>query len=358
MTKSRKKTSRFPWNDTLNDLDAREFGRGNLAAAPAGNRELGVEVECEGENLPPTAPAGWTVHQDGSLRRQRPNDVAYEYVFRQPETRNDTYTMLDRLDDAFTNADVHLYEESPRTSVHVHVNQIGLTVKQICNQVTLYVCLEELLSEYCGKHRMGNLFCLRACDSDHIIETLTTALRDDRWARVADEHMRYAGLNLASLFKFGTLEYRSMRCTRDFTAIKKWVDILCRLKDKALEFENPQAIIEAVSVRGPAQFVVDVLGHTHGAMVMASSDYHKRLFDGMRIAQDLAYAVSWEPNGDKLSTGWTGAEVNDEPMPAWEQPLRVPTPRLRVPTRAINMLNNIPVLRNMDMIDDPENGDF
>lgn len=368
MTKSRKKIYRYAWNDTLGEINSRDgYTDRNLGTMLKGGRELGVEVECEGTNLPMEPFNDWAVHNDGSLR-QLGGRVSAEYVFAQPMSRGDTMVMIDRLDDVFTQRNVELYEDSPRTSVHVHVNQRGLTIKQICNQVVLYLIFEELLSEYCGKHRMGNLFCLRAVDSESIVETLVDALKTNRWGNVADDHMRYAGMNLASLFKFGTIEYRSMRCTRNFMVIKKWVDVLCRLKDKALTYDNPRAIVEQASMLGGRAFAADVLG-VHAMLIMGSVDFDRILMLGVRIAQDLAYAVDWAENPKTVEAGWTGAEprpvdddgdvivpvVPGEPQPprgrrmAGDVPLRWAQEVLAAqPARAINPLGNIQFNVNAD----------
>lgn len=256
--------------------------------------EIGLEIECEGMNLF-TAPISWWItHPDGSLRAYKEHQPI-EYVLRKPVSREDVPKALDYLAKKLKQAGSHIHE-SHRTSVHVHVNCQDLTIKQIYQYWCMYTVFEEILVAFSGPDRPGNLFCLSSKQAEYQIKVLEDSIRTENFQELFSDNLRYTSCNTASLGKFGSLEFRSMRGTVDQDLIQMWVDLLLILKDKALEYDNPREIVEDFQSLNSEGFLNKVFGKRGDILAMFKSrpDRHKLLWDGLRLMRDVAMSIEWE----------------------------------------------------------------
>lgn len=248
--------------------------------------DVGIEVEMEGTNLPQIG-EHWNVERDGSLRGE-----AYEYVFNSPKTLSEAQEALSQLDKALTHNKSKVLD-SGRAGVHVHVNCGSLSQIHLYNFMTLYFCLEQLLVEWCGESRVGNRFCLRGCDAEWQVEEIAEAARrGDERRRFARDDLRYASMNVKALPQYGSLEFRAMRCTRDMSLIYRWAGMLVGLRDHATSFFDPRDVVSTLSMGGGEAFVVNALGD-FAPEVMSLEGWEEKLYDGVRTAQDLAFARDW-----------------------------------------------------------------
>ena len=189
--------------------------------------EVGIEIEVEGRNLPKIQsilPATWNYHNDGSLRGE---DNA-EYVLARPLSFSDVPAAVNDLWDKFKKYETVL-DDSNRTSVHVHLNVQTFHMNRLCAFAALYFSVEELLTEFCGENRVGNLFCLRAKDAPNIITCFKRLLREEVGPGSIAENFKYGGLNVYAISKFGSLEVRTMRGVSDADSVIQWVSILQRI---------------------------------------------------------------------------------------------------------------------------------
>lgn len=255
-----------------------------LRRGAATKGDLGVEIEVEGENLPHTQ-TYWRMDHDGSLRGE-----AIEYVFDKPRSLKGTKEALDYLHKKFV-AQNSTFHETVRAGVHVHVNAQELTIVQLYNFLTLYMLLEELLVSWCGPSREGNLFCLRTCDAEFLLDCLKESARSRDVSLLNTDDLRYASMNVRALFSYGSVEFRAMRSTPDFDLVYKWAEILLGLREVAKEFEDPTHIISTFSEQGPVPFVNAVI--KDAGVLEGVDDWDGKLFSGMRNAQDLAYCTNW-----------------------------------------------------------------
>lgn len=263
--------------------------------------EVGLEIECEGTNLFNTPVSYWSCHQDGSLRPHGEHPPI-EYVLRKPLNREEIPKALAYLT-AKLKATGSSIDDSPRTSVHVHVNCQKLTLKQVYQFICLYLIFEDLLVSFSGPDRIGNLFCLRAKDAEYQIIVLEQAVQKEDYRELFSNELRYSSCNVASLGKFGSLEFRSMRGTVDSKLIQQWVDILLLLRDKALEYSDPREIVEDFISSSPERLFSKVFKSRPdlGAELSIGSDLHTSLWDGLRLMRDVAYAVDWQEAKKKYS---------------------------------------------------------
>ncbi len=248
--------------------------------------EIGIEIECEGHNLVEELLTYWKCMKDGSLRGEN-----QEYVLRRPVAREGVAKVLNYLNKKL---EVHGSElaRSDRTSVHIHINCLPLKIKQVYNFICLYLIFEELLVGYCNKSRECNLFCLRARDAEFLITMLKKACLTDNYWLLRTDQLRYAAMNVSALFKFGSLEFRALQGTVDPNIIQTWVALLLCLKDKAIEYDAPGEILYEFSRRGADGFLGDTFGELRG--VITKGDVNQSMYEGARLAQDIAFARDWE----------------------------------------------------------------
>jgi len=213
----------------------------------AGDIGLEIETEClKRYDYVPGLGDYWGVHNDGSLRH-----IGVEYVFSRPYTIDGAeykaaLEMFDRQSKAVK------FESSTYTSIHVHLNVTREEVKTIANFLTIYFIVEELLNQYCGPDRDGNLFCLKTSVAESTFHTAKDLIESaDAGAdflrhavsKLNNTQLKYSALNLYALRHFGSLEVRTHPGSSDVGIIDRWVHILWSLMLYARRHKNPQTIV-------------------------------------------------------------------------------------------------------------------
>lgn len=269
--------------------------------------EIGIEIECEGTRLFREPLAYWGCHSDGSLRGVDGEDPV-EYVLRDPLSRNNIPKALSYLSSRLKTAKSDI-RDSHRTSVHIHFNCQQMTLKEIFTFVCLYLIFENLLVDFSGPERVGNLFCQRAKDSQYWVHSIVEAFRNGDFSRVFDDNLRYTSCNTASLDKFGSLEFRSLRGTVDTELIQNWIDILCVLKDKSKQFSDPLKLYEAFYEAETDGFFNRIFGDSPKLKRLleqsSSVPIQPSMSQGSIFVRDIAYSIEeWSsPLAEKKETG-------------------------------------------------------
>ena len=259
--------------------------------AKAVKGEIGVEIECEGTHLFDAPIQYWACHPDGSLR---PTDghPPVEYVLKKPLDRAEVTAALTYLTSKLKQAGSQV-RNSHRSSVHVHLNCQQMNLREILNVVCMYLFFEHSLVEFSGQERVGNLFCLRAKDAQYWVRNIVEGLRSGNFAGVYHENYRYTSCNTASLAKFGSLEFRSMRGTVDQELIQNWIDLLCHIKDKAAEFQTPLQMYEMYSTMEPMEFFRHIFRSKPNLQRLLSETacLESGMNEGSIFVRDIAYAI-------------------------------------------------------------------
>jgi len=227
--------------------------------------DYALELEVEGTSLPDVFNAYWETTIDGSLRGE-----AKEYVSKGPKSIKQLDNALKNLNDRFQDSD-SVINQSYRTSTHVHQNVLHLEMEELFTLIYLYYLYEELLVTFSGENRKGNRFCLRLRDAEGVIENILNTFKQNSKflkrvshrkvdAEIWGNSCRYSALNLASIAKFGSLEYRSLRGTTDRETITLWVKLLDCLKNAAIFFKTPLSVKDCLDNNGVADLSLKVFG--------------------------------------------------------------------------------------------------
>ena len=261
-----------------------------------GDAEIGIEIEMEGGGLELDGmkiPA-WLQKFDGSLR-----GTSMEYVMRGPVKREDVKAALSQLETIAKESGA-TFRPSDRCGVHVHVNVQSWTTKKVFNFITLYLLLENVLVNYCGETREGNLFCLRGQDADWFIQALMQAKRNHTLVGLCRNEFRYASINVNAIGTFGSLEFRAAQTQKKLSGINTWVKMLLAVKDASLKIKDGPAMVEMFSMDGPEAFILNIFGEKLGAL-LTTKGYERRLEMAARMVQDIAYTSLGRNRSQRVS---------------------------------------------------------
>lgn len=255
-------------------------------------KDVGIELEYEGVNLPKSGfETFWNRVPDNSLRGD-----SGEWVLKKPIFIKELPTALECLDAAFKLNKTQIIP-TYRAGTHVHINVQELTVGQLFNYLVLYFMFENTLLKLCSPERTGNHFCLRLKDASSLSDLLMEFVKDPHVALLANDNFRYAAVNITSLPKFGSLEFRALESTTDWTKLILWTEILHTLKQASLKFENPAAVLLSASGDGFGEFGRKVFG-----------SYWKILSPHF-VEEDVRSNV-WEIQHSVFSRDWAQVNLN------------------------------------------------
>jgi len=216
---------------------------------------FGIEIEVEGNGLPVEEHGHWTVDMnEGSLR-----DGGVEYVFDGPLDKDAALKEVKGLAE-------YIKDEggdpvfSPRTSVHAHVNVSDLEFNHMCNFLFIAFLIEGNLSHYCGDVRKGNPFCITGKNAEGVYDALEVIYRQRKPIQLVNERIyRYGFINLMSLQKYGSVEFRGMYGTLDTEVLGTWMSMLEKIKTLAVQFETPVDLIKHIDDISLKTFMLELL---------------------------------------------------------------------------------------------------
>lgn len=255
---------------------------------------LGVEVEVE--NVKPSltsvldtqdpASGYWQQVTDDSLR----NNGA-EFVFATPLFGEDAVTAIRYL---CNHALKSKWKTSSRTGIHVHMDVRTMEAEKFRSMCVLYALTEKLLYRWVGDHREFNIFCMPWYMADGEIFRLASFFGPKYSKERSPDllhhlvHMgRYGGLNLASLAKYGSVEFRHLKTTFDQERLLKWINIILSLRVAAEGWKNaPEDLIQEMYTLGPRQFVDRIYGTLSSELWYP--EFVKDMYeDGVAVAKEF-----------------------------------------------------------------------
>lgn len=251
--------------------------------------EIGLELELEFKEpqIWDLNKKLWTFSEEHSIKNN-----GYEIVTKYPVSM-DSLTPI--VEDVCSNINKRgPIQDCPRTSVHVHLNMLNSTVLQVLNCAVAYWLLETPLVRLCGEEREGHHFCLRLKDAEALVPTLCESLDSKVPFLNLGDRVRYAGLNLNALNKFGSIEFRTMRGTTNPVEIVSWVKALHHLCSVAKTFDSPASVFDYFLENTKDKFVCKFLPVPEAAMVLNMLGYGEMMNESASILCALAYHKEWD----------------------------------------------------------------
>ena len=256
---------------------------------------IGIEIEMEGvsESALTNIPA-WRRVAEGSV-------AGYELVLREPSSGDQLYLAIQQLLNISNSTDLSS-AFTERTSNHVHVDVTDMTYIQFVNFLTLSVMFEKVLYKYVAPHRSHNHFCWSFFDSQALVTKVKqvneVARRgsSDRLYQALNESFsasstKYSGINVSSVPRYGSLEFRMHEGTMDTNRIIRWINILMSIKEYAMdEGRTPSNILETKQDVGIDSIFTAVLGNYRG--ILTYQGVEDDILQGIRSAQDFVYQVT------------------------------------------------------------------
>lgn len=263
----------------------------NLLGCREQRGDVGVEIELEADNIPHAdyVPPAWRKEADASLRGE-----SAEFVLRRPipvgQLEDELNALLKCFEEHNTSA-----RQTYRAGIHVHVNVQDLTPTQLITFICAYYMMEEVLLRFCDKSRLGNHFCLRMSDASYLLDRIVGCIQNEDLHSLNDEDLRYASLNVTSLFKYGSIEFRALESTLDVERIKVWANTLVHLRDYAKSLRSPVDLLGQASALGFEQYAPVIMGRWYQHFQKwATEDNIKK---GVRNIQYAIYSRDWDkPN--------------------------------------------------------------
>ena len=197
---------------------------GNLAGVDSAedNRCYGVEIELEGFVDKLIGTAIWNVTQDGSLRNGGMELVSVPFAYEALKLIG-----ADLMGIIRHHPGAHA---SYRCGLHVHANALDFDEDNLRSLFMIYTAAEPIIWHVSG-NRMNSEFCipLVGCErfelfSDVLFDTKLTG--SNFYDTLVNNAEKYQALNYAPLFRFGTVEFRHHRGTKDWAEITRWLTII------------------------------------------------------------------------------------------------------------------------------------
>lgn len=230
-------------------------------------RYYGIEIETEGADLPYHVGDQWKAVEDGSLRH---NPMALEYVSKNPVPYSKREAHLQEFKEFTSGATFTL---SHRCSVHVHRNVMHLPIERVFKVVALYMMFEPALSSWCGEARKGNRFCLRGIDSYVLIDWIGKIFHSNI-TNARPDNFKYSSINVSTIPRLGTLEFRALEGTTDTERILKWIEIIECLFKYSVKTERIEDVVEGFYA-DPKGTVKNIFGKYSEELFPEESVYHE-----------------------------------------------------------------------------------
>lgn len=227
-----------PGGATLGSMYATDVLRSLPAPLPRGGFiYTGIEIEVENVIAHQVEPEPWRLVPDGSLRNSGMELLSNPIR---------SHAVLSRYCNAYTRMrDDFPWQDSIRTSTHVHLDSRGLQLPDLVRIVAAYNIVEPILYLHCGPLREENIYCIPFYRADTITHGLIRAVRTGEVTQFLTQTCKYSGLYLGPLRSLGTIEFRMAPSFPSGASVAEWVLMLHHFYNAALAL-NPQQAHELI----------------------------------------------------------------------------------------------------------------
>jgi len=185
---------------------------------------------------------------------------------------------------------------SPRTSIHVHLNFSQNLLYEVITFYCHMLLIEDIIAEYSGKSRKGNLFALEAGKSLSNYNAVRDLVSKQDYRFVNNDN-KYTSVNLESLMRLGTVEVRTMRGLTDIEDIFEWVQILLDIKKMCTHKTPAQIDFQSLLPKALIDFCEE-----------RNIDYREKINSQLSLFYDLmsSHPTGWDFTNPKCD--WRNAD--------------------------------------------------
>jgi hypothetical protein len=271
--------------------DVRVFKESNKLVL---HSNVGIEIELEQldnhTGILKEVSEYWTFVQDHSLR----GDNSVEAHLKWPLFGQDLVKAINIFSNAIEKKTSKYPHMSERTSLHIHLDIRDLTTTELGNLISLCLITEPLLYNYVAEHRRNNHFCVPIRKKDGLIRELGALYSDFLVGRktttrynLNEDTVKYAGINFAAVFSYGSIEFRMHQGAWDSASILRWINIILCLKRYVLrtrEFNIPD--VNDSNIRA---FLTDVFQEYYKYFEVTSQSVLHEIRLGIKLAMDMVF---------------------------------------------------------------------
>jgi hypothetical protein len=241
----------------------------------------------------------WRRDADGSLR-----GYSSEYIS-PPLHLADVRTRVSQLMAALAPANPIL--DSPRTSIHVHVNVTKVDHTDLWTSIMYAWLLEHTLLDKCSVHRRKNRFC---CPLSQATLERTSKLLDNSTVNFnyPPNQFKYSAIALHTISSIGTVEFRSKEFTTNVDEIVDWVG-LCHaiIHSPYMVWSSPAVMLDAL-ISSDGEAIREPLGNLASKLSINTETVLDVLCDLCRIIDRTDWTYTPKPK-TKAKTLNTAAEL-------------------------------------------------
>lgn len=254
--------------------------------------EIGLELEAEYSrvpDLPDPMPAPWAIKADNSLRGEYPCEfLTNRSIF--VETRPRQFSLEKSLKTLLDTMKVDgLMEDSSRTSFHVHVNCQEMTLRQVEIAIACYIAVEIPLLQICGEQRETNCYCLSVKEAEGFFDKCSRVLREQPEYNGLNDFWRYSALNVDSLPKLGSLEFRSMRGEPDLKLLTSWATACRDVVKNSTQYRSLEEVSEAV--KDPKGLVASLFTKEFAQEIYETAFWEDSIINSLNLLFDFELAL-------------------------------------------------------------------
>jgi len=236
---------------------------------------VGVEIELEQFRGEGRGLTYWRMEHDGSLR-----DGGVEFVLQQPLTGHDLELALSEINQVINNS---RFDSNHRCSTHVHIDVRDLSLEHLRKIVFIYSMFERFVYDLVEESREHNFYCAPMYSSLQNRRRIAQSFGEKQFGGCP----KYSGLNLRTVEKYGSLEFRMHEGMHKDTDIKRWIMFLMKLRSGTQKYEDVpmEQLLQMYSENSAQSILVDVFGEEFINTFQTPDP--DRLKQSMRAAQDM-----------------------------------------------------------------------
>ena len=244
----------------------------------------GLEIETESQGQLPTGDV-FMEGRDGSLR----GDYAKEFILKNPSESVDE--LISNVRTFYGNLS-HKIAPSYRAATHLHMNVLNNTFMDVSNILFKYYGVEEVFSYHYNKERYENPFSLNFKSAEFPVIIYLNAIRKKEPRELHDDDLRYASLNLASLYRKGSLEFRAFETPSEPGILIEWINAIHSLKRPTCR--TPDHFLKMFSTMPVDRFLSEAYGSPIKDMAREVPEYKTLIIGSIQNLKVWINEIEWK----------------------------------------------------------------